>query len=185
MILIWVKIYGGQAMIKIIACAVIIGASSMVGFIYSEKLKYRVYQLNEIHRAIHQLQNEITYVHALLPDAFKSIAYKSVEPIKELFTRTSELLVNNEYENVYEAMNSAINSMKSKLNLNVDDINVILDLSKTLGESDIEGQNNIFTLTIENIKKQIVISEEFMRKNIKMYRYLGFSFGAMLVIALI
>jgi stage III sporulation protein AB len=185
MILIWVKIYGGQAMIKLIGCVVIIGASSMIGFIYSEKLKYRVYQLNEIHRAIHQLQNEITYVHALLPDAFKSIAHKSKEPIKELFNRTSELLVNNEHENVYEAMISAINSMKNKLFLNADDINVILDLSKTLGESDIEGQNSIFILTIENLKKQIVISEEFMNKNIKMYRYLGFSFGAMLVIALI
>lgn len=185
MILIRAKIYGGQAMIKIIACAVIIGASSMVGFIYSEKLKYRVYQLNEIHRAIHQLQNEITYVHALLPDAFKSVAHKSKQPIKELFNRTSELLVNNEYENVYEAMNCATNSMKNKLFLNGDDINVILDLSKTLGESDIEGQNSIFILTIENLKKQIAISEEFMSKNIKIYRYLGFSFGAMLVIALI
>ena len=172
-------------MIKIIGCAVILGASTMAGFIYSERLKYRVFQLNEVERAIHQLQNEITYVHALLPDAFKSVAQKSKNPIKELFNKTSELLSGNEYENVYEAMNSAMNTIKSGLNLNCDDINVILDLSKTLGESDIEGQNNMFTLTIGNLKKQIKISEEFMKKNIKMYRYLGFSFGAMLVIALI
>lgn len=185
MILLWVKIYGGQTMIKIIGCAVILGASSMAGFIYSERLKYRVFQLNEIHRAIYQLQNEITYVHALLPDAFMSVASKSKEPIKELFNKTSELLINNEYENVYEAMNTAINAIKTRLYLNSDDINVILDLSKTLGESDIDGQNNIFSLTIANLKKQIRISEDFMRKNIKMYRYLGFYFGAMLVIALI
>ena len=50
------------------------------------------------------------------------------------------------YENVYEAINSAMNLIKSRLYLNSDDINVILDLSKTLGESDIEGQNQyIFT----------------------------------------
>jgi stage III sporulation protein AB len=177
--------YGGQTMIKIIGCAVILGASTMAGYIYSERLKYRVVQLNEIQRAVYQLQNEIKYVHALLPDAFKSVASKSREPIKELFNKTSELLSDNEYENVYEAMNSAMNLIKSKLNLTFEDINVILDLSKTLGESDIEGQNNIFSLTIENLKKQIKISEEFMNKNIKMYRYLGFSFGAMLVIALI
>ena len=59
-------------------------------------------------------------------------------------------------------------------------MNVILDLTKTLGESDIQGQSSIFSLTISNLKKQIKISEEFMNKNIKMYRYLGFSFGAML-----
>ncbi len=172
-------------MIKIIGCAVILGASTMAGFIYSEKLKYRVFQLNEVHRAIHQLQNEITYVHTLLPDAFKSVADKSKEPIREFFNKTSELLLENEYENVYEAMNSAMHSIKSRLYLSSDDINVILDLSKTLGESDIEGQNSIFTLTIENLKKQIKISEDFMNKNIKVYRSFGFCCGAMLVIALI
>jgi len=176
---------GGHNMIKIIACIVILGASTMAGFIYSERLKYRVFQLNEIERAIYQLQNEITYVHVLLPDAFKNIADKSKEPIKELFNKTSELLAGNEYENVYEAMKASVNLMKSKLYLNTDDINVILDLTKTLGESDIKGQNNMFSLTISNLKKQIKISEEFMNKNIKMYRYLGFSFGAMLVIALL
>jgi stage III sporulation protein AB len=185
MILLMVKMCGGQTMIKIIGCTVILGASTMAGYIYSERLKYRVVQLNEIQRAIHQLQNEITYVHALLPDAFKSVASKSREPIKELFNKTSELLSDNEYESVYEAMNSAMNLIKNRLSITLDDINVILDLSKTLGESDIEGQNNMFSLTIENLKKQINISEEFMKKNIKMYRYLGFSFGAMLVIALI
>jgi len=172
-------------MIKIIGCAVILGASTMAGFIYSERLKYRVFQLNEVQRAVHQLQNEITYVHTLLPDAFKSVANKSKEPIKELFNKTSELLTDNDYENVYEAVNSAINTIKSKLYLDSDDINVILDLSKTLGESDIDGQNSIFTLTIANLKKQIKISEELMNKNLKMYRYLGFYFGAVVVIALL
>jgi stage III sporulation protein AB len=176
---------GGHNMIKIIACIVILGASTMAGFIYSDRLRFRVSQLNEIERAVNQLQNEITYVHVLLPDAFKNIASKSKEPIKELFNKTGELLSGNEYENVYEAMKSSVNLMKGKLYLNSDDINVILDLTKTLGESDIQGQSSIFSLTISNLKKQIKISEEFMNKNIKMYRYLGFSFGAMLVIALI
>ncbi|MGH4138018.1 stage III sporulation protein SpoIIIAB [Clostridium sp.] len=172
-------------MIKIIGCVVILGASTLIGIVYSQRLKYRVFQLTEVQRAVYQLQNEITYVHTLLPDAFKSIAHKSKEPIKELFNKTSELLSDNDYENVYEAVNSAMDTVKSRLYLNSDDINVILDLSKTLGESDIEGQNSIFELTIGNLKKQIKISEDFMNKNSKMYRYLGFSFGAMLALALI
>jgi len=172
-------------MIKIIACAVILSASTIAGFIYSERLKYRAFQLNEVQRAIYQLQNEITYVHALLPDAFKSVSIKSKGPIGELFNKTSELLYDNSYENVYEAMNCAINLLKNRIYLNSEDINVILDLSKTLGESDIEGQISIFSLTLGNLKKQIKISEDIMNKNIKMYRYLGFSFGAMIVLALI
>ena len=58
--------YGGRNMIKTIGCVVILVASTMAGFIYSERLKYRVFQLKEIQRAVYQLQNEITYVHALL-----------------------------------------------------------------------------------------------------------------------
>ncbi len=71
------------------------------------------------------------------------------------------------------------------LNLKDEDIDVILDLSKSLGESDIEGQKAVFSLTIEDMKKQIKISESILKKNLKMYRCLGFSVGAVIVILLI
>jgi stage III sporulation protein AB len=60
-----------------------------------------------------------------------------------------------------------------------------LDLAKSLGESDIDGQVNIFLFTINNLKKVISDAEISMKKNVKMFRYLGFSIGAMIVIMLI
>ena len=63
-----------------------------------------------------------------------------------------------------------------------EDISAILDLSKTLGESDIEGQKRMFSLTLDNIKNQIEVSKIAMNKNLKMYRCLGFSLGAVIVI---
>jgi len=38
---------------------------------------------------------------------------------------------------------------------------------------------------LENLKKQIIEAEILMKKNVKMYRYLGFTLGTMIVIMFI
>jgi len=80
---------------------------------------------------------------------------------------------------------SAIQDNINKFNIKKEDIDILIDLSKTLGESDIEGQKSVFNLTIDNIKKQINEADEIMKKNVKLFRYLGFTMGAMLVILIV
>lgn len=171
-------------MLKIIGSILIIIASTFGGFMYAQSFVNRVKELNEIERCIYQLQNEIAYTHTPLPDALNNVAIKAKEPIAEIFNSTSNKLKSNMYDNVYEAFREAFNE-SSSINLKEEDINLVLDLSKSLGESDITGQMNIFSLTIENLKKIITQAEITMKKNVKMYRYLGFSIGAVIVIMLI
>ncbi|MBL4937916.1 stage III sporulation protein SpoAB [Clostridium sp. YIM B02515] len=172
-------------MIKEMGCLIIVAASTIAGFMYSEKFKKRVKQLNEFERAINQLQDEIEYTHTHLPEAFNNIAEKSENPINKVFSKVSKLLYEGEAESVYDAFEKSIKDKKFELNLDEDDINVILDLSKTLGDSDIDGHKRMFSLVRNNLKKRISIAEISMSKNVKMYRYLGFTIGAMLVIVLI
>lgn len=172
-------------MLKVLGCIMILGASSGIGFNYGEKFKKRTKQLNELQRCIHQLQNEIVYTHSPLPEAILDISQKSISPIKNIFEQVSSLLFLNEVDTVYEAFKNVIEKQKDNLSLKKEDTTVILDLAKTLGESDIGGQQRMFSLTLENLKKQIKSSESLMNKNVKMYRYLGFSLGAMLVIILV
>jgi len=170
--------------LKIIGSILIIIASTFGGFMYAQCFVNRVKELNEIERCIYQLQNEIVYTHTPLPEALVNVAVKSKEPIADIFNRSSHKLKSNRYDNVYEAFKEAFRE-NSNLNLKEEDINLMLDLSKSLGESDITGQINIFSLTIENLKKIIAQAEITMKKNVKMYRYLGFGIGAMIVIMLI
>jgi stage III sporulation protein AB len=163
----------------------ILSASTGIGFTYGEKFKKRTKQLNELQRCIHQLQNEIVYTHTTLPEATLDVSIKSTSPIKFIFEQVSSLLFLNKVDTVYEAFKNAITEQKYSLSLKKEDISIIFDLAKTLGESDIGGQERMFSLTLENLKKQIKHSEDFMKKNVKMYRYLGFSLGAMLVIILV
>lgn len=172
-------------MLKILGCLMILGASTGIGFSYGERFKKRTKQLNELERCINQLQNEIVYTHTPLPEAILDVSKKSINPIKDIFEQVSSLLFFNEVDNVYEAFKNVIDKEKDNLNLKKEDISVILDLTKTLGESDIGGQQRMFSLTLENLKKQLKSSEDSMKKNVKMYRYLGITLGAMLVIILV
>lgn len=171
-------------MLKLIGSIVIIAASTLGGFIYAQSFINRVKELNEMERCIYQLQNEIVYTHTPLPEALTNVAAKAKEPIAGIFNKTSQELETNIYDNVYETFKNAFKE-NNNLNLKNEDINLILDLSKSLGESDITGQINIFSLTMENLKKIIAQAEITMKKNVKMYRYLGFGIGAMIVIMLI
>ncbi len=170
-------------MIKAIGCLLILAASTSGGFAYAESFRKRVKELNELERAINQLQNEIEYTYTPLPEALHSVSEKCEEPIKEIFASASRLLDLNEAESVFDAFRKCL--INSNININKEDINVLLDLSKSLGESDVEGHKKIFSLAKSNLKKRISAAEDFMNKNVKMYRYLGFCIGAMLVIVLI
>lgn len=172
-------------MIKLISCFIILAASTLGGFVYAEGFRKRVKQLNEFERALSQLENEIEYTHTPLPEALENVSYKTESPVKEIFGRISKLLYNNEVDSVFNAFERCLINETNSLNLNSEDINVIIDLSKSLGESDIEGHRKIFSLLKANLKKRIGIAEDAMNKNLKLYRYLGFSIGAMVVIVLL
>lgn len=172
-------------MLKILACIIIIASSTAIGFNYAESFKKRTKQLNEVQRCINQLQNDMIYTRTPLPEAISSIAQKSIYPIKNIFEEVSSLLFSNTVDSVYEAFCKSLTDKKEIISLKEEDINVILDLAKTLGECDIEGEKRIFSLTLNSLKKQLKNSELSMNNNVKMYRYLGFSLGTMVAIMLI
>lgn len=170
---------------KFIGSLLVIISTTVAGFILGEKFKKRTSQLKEMERAIYQLQNEIIYTHTALPEAFLKVHEKSSFPLNEFFKIVSHMLYFNEVDSVYEGFKASLKKMKNPLDINKEDMNVILSLGKTLGESDIEGQKRMFALTLENLKKQIAEAEILMKKNVKMYRYLGFTLGTMIVIMFI
>jgi len=171
--------------LKILGCALVLIGSTLMGFILGENLKKRFQQLNEIEQVLYQLKSEIIYTHSTLPEIFENVSNKSNKPISKLFKDISELLYENKVENVFQAFTKALNINKNLMNLKEVDTEILLDLSKSLGQSDIDGQNSIITLTINKLKNQLEGAEEVMKNNIKMYRYMGFSLGAIVVIMII
>lgn len=178
------KAKGGSVMneFKITGMAMVITASTFIGFIAGDKFKKRVYQLNEIERAITLLQNEIIYTQSILPEVMDKVAEKIEAPVNLVFLNIAEELYSHSVNSVYDAFKNAIMKCENSLTLKDEDKRTLLDLGKTLGYGSIEGHKNIFNLTLDNLKRLEKDAVVEMNKNLRLYRYLGFSFGALVLI---
>ncbi|MDU5413459.1 MAG: stage III sporulation protein SpoIIIAB [Clostridium perfringens] len=164
---------------------IIVLLSSLIGYLYGEGFRNRLSQLRELKRALIDFENDIVYTYTPLPESIESIALKAKRPIKELFNEISFKLKNNEVENVYMAFKESINEHKKEMNLRNKDFEILLDLSKSLGETNVEGQIKIFNLAKEKLDIELEIAEDECNKNTKVYRYLGVAVGAMIAIFLV
>ncbi|WP_221389287.1 stage III sporulation protein SpoIIIAB [Clostridium perfringens] len=170
---------------KVFFLLIIVLLSSLIGYLYGEGFRNRLSQLRELKRALIDFENDIVYTYTPLPESIESIALKAKRPIKELFNEISFKLKNNEVENVYMAFKESINEHKKEMNLRNKDFEILLDLSKSLGETNVEGQIKIFNLAKEKLDIELEIAEDECNKNTKVYRYLGVAVGAMIAIFLV
>lgn len=172
-------------LVKLILSAVIIVSCTLLGIQYGENLKKRVKELNVLLQAVNLMRANIQYTFTPLPQIFDDIGRKSNEPLKSLFMNISKKLSENEVDSVYDAFYLELFEGKNQLNLKKDDKEIIIDLAKSLGDTDVEGQNSVLNLTELKLKKQIENAEVELNKNLKVYRYLGFSIGASIVILIV
>ncbi len=172
-------------MLKSVICFSIILLSSILGYSFGERYKRRVYSLRELRRAVLQLQNEILYTYTPLPEAIEHVYEKSSGDIKMFFFDLADILRKGSCESVYIAYTAAYKSHCDKLFLSSSDELLLSDLFKSLGEVDIIGHEKIFNLFLETVKGPIEESEELMKKNLKMYRYLGVCVGLGIVIIIL
>ena len=172
-------------MLKLVGSFMILTSASLIGYLYGENLKKRVIHLKELEGAIYHLKNEISYGHVLLQDGFVTVAEKTKSPVNKIFYSVSHSLKKHECDSVYDGFIKAFEENKESLELTMEDIGIFLSLAKTLGEINLKGQEEMFELTIANLEKAIKDAEQSLEKNLKMYRYLGFTIGAMVVIVLI
>ncbi|MDT8716588.1 stage III sporulation protein AB [Clostridium sp. 19966] len=171
-------------MIKTMGILIIILSSTALGFMLAENIKKRYIQLKELQAAVFQLQNEVFYTRTELPEAFRRVGDKCKFPINNLFNNVSRMLVENEINSVYEAFDYSMDKDKN-LYITNEDKDILLNLARSLGESDLEGHRNSFELTNNDLKYRIEEVNMKLNKDKKMYRYLGFSFGAVVAILLI
>ena len=72
-----------------------------------------------------------------------------------------------------------------ELNITNEDKNVLGNLSKLLGKTDLQGQLNQIEMTEDFLDEQIKKAEREMNRNEKLYRTLGMILGLTIVIILI
>ncbi len=155
---------------------------TFIGFFLGENYKRRSIQLKEFQKGLLLLSNEIIYANTPLPDGLLEISKKVSDPVSEIFSDMSFALENGYAGTIYESFENAYAKLKEKMNLWDDDYKIISDFFKTLGSSGVTGQDKIFKVALDNIDINYKEAKKFEKENIKLYRTLGLSIGAMLAI---
>ena len=155
---------------------------TFIGFFLGENYKRRSIQLKEFQKGFLLLSNEIIYANTPLPDALLEISKKVSEPVSEIFSDMAFTLESGYTGSIYESFEGAYSKLREKINLTEDDSKIISDFFKTLGSSGVTGQDKIFKITLDNIDINYKEAKKFEKENIKLYRTLGLSIGAMLAI---
>ena len=166
--------------IKYIGLIMVLAICFLIGYFISKKYSNRVNELKEIQIALDILENKIKYTYEPLKDIFKEMKRLLKGNISELFGTVSSNLEENVVES---AFSKAIKEVKT--NLLDEDLEVIKNLSKTLGKTEKDGQVSQIELAKTFIESQIKKAEKEEEKNSKLYKTLGVTIGLACVIFLI
>lgn len=126
------------------------------------------------------LETKIKYTYGILPEIFKEISESTKGNVSKLYIKAYE---NMEYTTAHNSWEEALRN--TKMQINNEDKTIIKQLSKQLGNTDIEGQIKNIQMVNDFLEKQIIEAEAEKNKNGKMYKKLGITIGLILMIILI
>ena len=166
--------------IKILIYSSIFLVCSTIGLLKSQKYIYRVNELREFKNSLNMFKTKIKFTYEPLPEIFRQISGAIKPNIGSIFKIA---IYNMNFFSAGDAWNKAIDT--DILNINLEDKNVLKNLSKLLGATDLEGQLSQIEMTSNFLDEQIKKAEKEREKNESMYRKLGMIIGLGIVIILI
>ena len=165
--------------LKIIIYSCIFLSSSAIGILISKKYEDRVNELKEFKNALNIFKAKIKFTYDPIPEIFEQISIQMDSRPGRIFKLACH---NMKLLTAGDAWNMAIDT--DILSINEEDKNILKNLSKLLGQTDIDGQVNQIELTSQFLDQQIEKAEKERLKCEKMYRTLGIVIGLAIVIIL-
>lgn len=168
--------------IKYILIFFVLMIFSRIGNLYSKKYVNRVSELEKIKNMLNVFKAKIKFTGLTIQEIFSQIYEDNQDNIGEIFKLANEYMNDTSSK---EAWEKALEDSKNSNNLDVEDINVLKNLGKMLGNTDIEGQVSQIELTENLLNEKIVEAQEDKRKNTKLYKALGIATGLGIAIILL
>ncbi len=165
---------------KIFLLTLIIVASSYIGILFSKKYANREKEIKQMKTGLNMFATKIKYTYEPIPSLFMEISNKIGGNIGNMFSLAATRM---KEDTAGEAWEKALDEVDN--NLTKEDITILKNLSKLLGETDIEGQISQIEVVNEFLTSQLKNANEERRKNEKMYRTLGIVTGLTIAIILI
>lgn len=165
--------------LKYIILFIILLSSSLIGKILSKKYVYRLQELEEMKNALNLFKTKAKFTYEPIPTIFEEISQNTTQNISSIFNIAKEKMktktANIAWEEAVEEANT---------NLKKEDKQALKNLSKLLGQTDLEGQTSQIEITEVFLETQINQAREEKQKNEKLYSRLGTIIGLTIVIIL-
>lgn len=171
--------------VKFVLLLSILVVSTFLGYWISNRYSYRVKELQQLITALELFETRINYTYDTIPDCFRYIATYIDGSVGRVFSRTAELLENENDKSTGDCFKNIIDDERLSLNLNDVDIETIKGLSVSLGQIDLDSQIKNIKLIIHTLNNCLEQAEEEKRKNFKLYRNMGILTGLTIMIVLI
>ncbi|OEH85650.1 stage III sporulation protein AB [Desulfuribacillus stibiiarsenatis] len=171
-------------MVKTAAIILVIVSSTMIGFLFANRFGQRVKELRIIYSALKYLETEIIYGLTPIPIAFETIGSRIEKPIGEIFIQMSQALRPSDVTTA-QVWLAAWRKSHGILSLRARDYDILYQLGHTLGQTDKENQMKHINMALTYLQSEEADARNDQQKHEKMYKYLGFLTGMMIVILMI
>lgn len=169
-----------MGIIKVFSLITIFGLATYWGYSKANQYINRVKELICIKAILNIFENKIKFTQSPLEEIFEIIAENCTENnIKNIF----QILAQNKNTSIRKSWENTISIAETSLN--DEDKKILMDMGKSLGTTDVDGQVSNIKITSTFIDKQIEKAEKEKEKNVKMFRTLGIVSGIAIIIILI
>ncbi|MDD3653713.1 MAG: stage III sporulation protein SpoIIIAB [Desulfotomaculaceae bacterium] len=171
-------------MLKMIGAMLVVTASGFCGLSVAGNYQRRPRELRSLRAALQMLETEISYGATFLPEALRQVAGRCDQATAVLFSEAAAELSRMSGVTAAEAWDKALRKYYPRTALKPGDLAVLQNFGASLGISDRQDQIKHLHLAMEQIDNEAVIADDESARNVKLWRYLGF-IGGLLVVLLI
>lgn len=172
-------------MTKLSGAILIIGTSTLMGFLMAERLNERCRMLRLLLRLLNIIKTEIGYHSGLLAEVFQKAARLINDPqVAVALRKIAENIGFGSDYNITELWEEFLND-QGMTSLSQEDRGVLEELGAYLGSTDREDQMARIEGVCLRLQLNLEAADLEKTKRVRLYRYFGFAAGAVLVCMLV
>jgi stage III sporulation protein AB len=172
-------------MLKLLGAFCIVVSCSYLGLKMANLYRKRTELFRFLQNGLTLLETEINYTSTPLPIALERVGKKINKNCQPLFIRAAAILQEKKGVTVAEAWSTGVKALDNEVPLTREEKELLYVFGHGLGGSAKEEQIKNIALTRKQLSLVEKVAEEEQVKNQKMWQYLGFSLGVVIVLILI
>lgn len=170
-------------MIRLLGAVLLAGGAALLGIAAAHRTKSRVYDLQMLTEGLQSILRELSYRLAPLPELLCSAKEQTDERVQLFFSlcaQGAEHLNGRSFQEIWEQAAEA-----SQMHLEREDWLCLQPLGSVLGRYDCENQRQALDASLSRLEERCREAAEQSQTLGKLYRVLGLTAGAFLIILLL